>query len=1102
LYQFNELISKVFYDIIGLLFNIEVCTLIITEQTILNAATSYETYVKGKQYYVGGNIFKFHFDPEKLMAHAKVSGRRDYDVHIALNDEGVLTGHYCDCPAFEGYNGSCKHIIAVLKKVQEILPQYNKRFKKPIQDDFFNFFNNPATIEKEEVRLEVTLGIENPYKKELCSFLELKIGKRYLYSVKSIKNLIQSMKSGTPIEYGKKFTFVPYKHKFSKIHRGILDILKELYEIENLSKDFSSQYIGASIFKGKRVYFPSSSTQRILELLNNEIFLLKINEKEYEIHGIEEGKAPIEFELRHEEKYLALQCGKINELILLDEEGNYFFYQEKVYKLNSEQKRYMKLLYNELKNTDTIYVQEEQKERFVSEILPAVNLVGAIEIDKEVENSLYQVELEAEIYLDQGEEGIKAEIIFCYGDAKINPFSDEQTKRVENKIVVRDIEKENRILTYFEEMEFKVSKNYLYLDGEEKFFKFIYEIVPELQKLSQVYYSESFKNIKVKDPSLFSIGIRLNETSDMLEISFDHQDIDRDELWRILTSLKERKKYYRLKNGDLLPLESNTLEAISRLVDYFNLDQDDLATEIIELPKYRALYLDEEIKESHFNQIKRNQAFKRLVQNVREPEDLDLSIPKEMETVLRDYQKTGYKWLKALSAYGFGGILADDMGLGKTLQTLTFLLSERDGTPSLIVAPTSLVYNWKDEAEKFVPELKVVIVSGNKHERTQFLEDIKDVDVVITSYALIRRDIDLYKEIKFKYCILDEAQHIKNPSSLNAMSVKKIKASGYYALTGTPIENSLTELWSIFDFILPGYLFSHRQFVEKYEKPIIKNQDKNALKQLQKQIKPFILRRMKKDVLKELPEKIESKMIAELTEAQKKIYFAYVEKARGELAKEIAEKGYERSHIKILSILTRLRQICCHPASFLEDYKEDTGKMMLLEEIVEELLEGGHRTLIFSQFTSMLQIIGEMLKRKDIRYFYLDGSTPAEERGEMVKRFNKGENSIFLISLKAGGTGLNLTGADTVIHFDPWWNPAVEDQAADRAYRIGQKNAVQVIKLITKGTIEEKIYHLQQKKREMIESVIHPGESMLSKMTEDEIMELLEINKNLMKDVN
>lgn len=451
--------------------------------------------------------------------------------------------------------------------------------------------------------------------------------------------------------------------------------------------------------------------------------------------------------------------------------------------------------------------------------------------------------------------------------------------------------------------------------------------------------------------------------------------------------------------------------------------------------------------------------------------------------------------MKTLAMYGLGGILADDMGLGKTIQAIAFIISEkkRVQAPSLVVAPTSVIYNWQDEAKKFAPDLKVVVVSGTPKEREMLLKEAKKADLVITSYALIRRDAELYADFNFGYCFLDEAQHIKNPNSLGAKAVKTIKAAGYFALTGTPLENSLTELWSIFDFVMHGYLLSRQKFMKKYERPIVKNQDEKALKELQKQIAPFILRRMKRDVLQELPPKIESKVITDLTREQKKIYLTYLQKAKGEIEETIATIGFEKSQIKILSALTRLRQICCHPATFLENYKGDSGKLMYLKEIMKNAVESGHRILLFSQFTGMLEIIRNQLDNEQIEYFYLDGSTKTEERGRMVRAFNGGEGDAFLISLKAGGTGLNLTGADMVIHYDPWWNPAVEEQATDRAYRIGQKNSVQVIKLITKGTIEEKIYELQQKKKAMINSVIKPGKTMLSKMTEQEVRELFSV---------
>lgn len=520
-----------------------------------------------------------------------------------------------------------------------------------------------------------------------------------------------------------------------------------------------------------------------------------------------------------------------------------------------------------------------------------------------------------------------------------------------------------------------------------------------------------------------------------------------------------------------------------------------MTQKVIELPKYRAMYIDSLAREKGVLQIERSSYFKKMVQDVIEPQDMEFELPEGINGTLRGYQKTGYKWLKTLAYYGFGGILADDMGLGKTLQVITLVKSEAESEkrPSLVVAPTSLVYNWQEEVRKFAPDLAVTVLSGAQAGRRERFSEIESADLVITSYGMIKRDIDLYHDYKFKFCFIDEAQHIKNPNTQNAKTVKQIKAGGYFALTGTPVENTLTELWSIFDFVMPGYLLSHHKFTGRFETPIVKNGDKNALKELSRHIKPFILRRMKKEVLKELPEKIESKMTNEMTAEQKKIYTAFVIKAKKEFEEELAANGFENSRIKILAILTRLRQVCCHPGLFIEDYNGGSGKLEMLTELLQNAVEGGHRILVFSQFTSMLTLIKNELDKMKISYHYLDGSTSAEERMKLVNTFNGGEKEIFLISLKAGGTGLNLTGADMVVHFDPWWNPAVEDQATDRAYRIGQKNTVQVFKLITKDTIEEKIFELQQKKRELIEAVIKPGENFLTKMTETELRKLFEI---------
>ncbi len=399
----------------------------------------------------------------------------------------------------------------------------------------------------------------------------------------------------------------------------------------------------------------------------------------------------------------------------------------------------------------------------------------------------------------------------------------------------------------------------------------------------------------------------------------------------------------------------------------------------------------------------------------------------------------------------------------------------------LVVAPASLVYNWKNEFQKFSPGLKVRIIDGNPEERKEIIHSSKEEDVWVTSYPMLRQDIDLYKEILFSVFIMDEAQAVKNPTTKIYKAVQEIRASQRFALSGTPIENSIDELWAIFQVILPGFFPNKSAF--KAMEP----------EKIAKMVRPFILRRVKKDVLKELPDKIETVQVSELTKQQKGLYLGYLEKIRNETKATIQAGGFNKDRIKILAGLTRLRQICNHPGLFVENYTGESGKLEQLMELVETSLENGNRLLIFSQFSSMLQIIGQRLDEKECDYFYLDGQTPGKERVAMADQFNRGEKELFLISLKAGGTGLNLTGADTVILFDLWWNPAVEEQATGRAHRMGQKKVVQVMRLITSGTIEEKIYEMQQRKKELLEKVIQAGEQMFTSLTEEELRELLEI---------
>ena len=1080
----------------------------LTDGMIEKLAFSYQTYQRGLQYFKKKKVVDLEFDQYSICVSARVNGSEPYEVDVYFSKAGKVINAICECPAYYNYDGACKHIVAVLKTFQQMHGSGALSSKQQRQGDavllaesILGYFDyGQGKPEKRLVDLEITLEINTrntAYSSSIVHSLSLRLGEEKLYVVKNAKNLFESIIQQEPIVFGKKFTFNPGVHAFRSCDEAVIDLIMEMYEVEkNLTYDpWHTKYDSHSgLFQGKQVILTHSAVKRLLALCQSGMLNLVLFNQEFQNVEILEQDLPLQFTLGKKNKDLVLQLKQQNPFPL-EQTGAYFFWNGIVYRVSESQREYYMPFYNAFANSPAgICFAREQQQRFASQILPIIKQIGQVEISPVVKSSFNEASLEVKIYLDQVGDAVTARVEFVYGGIKINPFAAGNQMDTGGKILVRDVKGERAALSLFEKTEFKNTSGKLLLDQEDDIYDFITYVLPDLQEIADVYYSDSFRNIRVRSSTSFSGGVRLNEDSSMLEFSFALQDIDPSELPAMFQSLREKRKYHRLKDGSFLTLNNpgSPLEQVLNMMDTFNIPERELGKEVINLPRYRALYIDRCLKEAEL-QFDKNLAFKQLVQNVTEPQDMEFEVPEVFEGVLRGYQKTGFKWLKTLAMYGLGGILADDMGLGKTIQTLAFIVSERERVqePMLVVAPTSVVYNWQAEAERFAPGLNVVVVTGTPSERAALVEVGRQADVVVTSYPLLRRDVELYKDVNFGYCFLDEAQYIKNPGSLSTRAVKIIRARGYFALTGTPLENSLMELWSVFDFVLRGYLLTRQKFAGKYERPIIKDQNQIALKELQKQITPFVLRRMKRDVLQELPPKIESRVLTDLTKEQKKVYLAYLQQARGEFDEAIATSGLEKSHIKILALLTRLRQICCHPATFLENYQGGSGKLEYLRETVKDAISGGHRILLFSQFTGVLDIIRQSFESEQINYFYLDGATKTEDRGRLVQDFNKGAGDVFLISLKAGGTGLNLTGADMVIHYDPWWNPAVEDQATDRAYRIGQKNSVQVIKLITKGTIEEKIYQLQQKKKEMFDSVIKPGEAFISKLTEQELKDLL-----------
>ncbi len=746
--------------------------------------------------------------------------------------------------------------------------------------------------------------------------------------------------------------------------------------------------------------------------------------------------------------------------------------------------------------TPQIRFKREELPSFCSLVYP--KLKGEISLDKLDEgiiNRYVPQELYIKLYLDYDKNNyITADLKFVYGDVEFNPLKDT------NISVARDVSKENEYLDIFVNTGFMLDKENgrLILVDEEKIYSFLSEEIGLYMHKFEVLATDVFKQREIKKPKIGNIGIKLE--NDLLKIDLSKIDFDIEEIRSIMQKYKLKKRYHRLKDGSFLDLEENeTMDFISSLLENEDISYKQIQEGELEIPISRGMYLDRLIQNLNTN-VEKNDEYKKMVNQIskREIED-KIELPKGLKSELRQYQVTGFKWLKILDNYKFGGILADDMGLGKTIQLLaviqSYLEEEKNPSPSIVVCPSSLSLNWKNEIDKFAPNIKTLVIHGNAEERANQIENIEKYNLVITSYDLLKRDIEEYKakDYKFKYIIADEAQYIKNNNTQNAKVIKEIKAETRFALTGTPIENSLSELWSIFDFIMPGYLYSYRKFKEIYEVPIVKDNDEWVLKKLKMLIEPFILRRTKQEVLTELPDKTISVLNNEMQDEQLKIYTSYMANAKREVSQELKENGFEKSQMKILALLMRLRQICCHPSLFISNYTGESSKLNQCIEVIKDAVLSGHKILLFSSYSSMLEIIGEELKKENIKHFKLTGQTKVGDRLKLVEEFNSNDEiKVFLISLKAGGTGLNLIGADMVIHYDPWWNLSAENQATDRTYRIGQKKNVQVYKLITKDSIEERIYELQEKKAQLAKSMLSTETTFINKLSREDIMSLFD----------
>lgn len=1095
----------------------------INEQ-VIQSLCGRSSYNKGAIYVRSGKVSITSYNPIESAFYARVNGEQICDVDVKIFDNGEVEAE-CTCSSFFSFDKHCKHTAAVLMHILHIqregdlsrlsLPVVHSDSEKrslerergitdvdvmlmntmlEIFEDKHQrssrtqaYFDTRTILDVEFVCRVISYG----YRKYMFGF-EMKIGSKRMYIVQNIRQFLDRVQHSESYTFSKHFTYDPEFHSFRKEDDDIIRQFIEICSNEQMYLETTSPFANIQLSKlsGERILLIPPYVWGALYplLIKAPSVRLEQDGVTYDGLGFSDGAIPLHFEF--DQVYEGIDGYQLHvqglENIMVLEAYELVLNEGKLWKLSGDLCVRLADMKHMLENSgrNTIGILPEQMEPFMEKVIPGLRKLGSVGVSQVISNRIVQTPLSARLYLDRIKDRLLAGLEFQYGDIMINPLQETNKQRDEGRILVRNGDQENCILELMEQSRFIKTEGGYFLDDEDDEYNFLYHVVPQLEQLLKIYATSAVKVRLFKGSTPPKVTVSMDERTEWLQFKFDMDGIPESEVRKLLKSLEEKRKFHKLPGGALMPLESTEFQEMLRFMNGMGINLSDLNGAEMSLPAVRALYFMD--PESHGSSIKLEKSLRRLLEHVRNPDHLDFPLPESLSPILRDYQVYGYQWMKTLAFYRFGGILADDMGLGKTLQSIAFIVSvlpeirERK-QPALVIAPASLMYNWMNELDKFAPEVHAIIADGMKSERTTALHNAERVDVVITSYPLLRRDIAHYARKSFHTVILDEAQTFKNYATQTAQAVKAIDAEYRFALTGTPVENKMEELWTIFDAVFPQLFPGRKAFNDLSRETVARR------------IRPFLLRRLKSDVLKELPDKIETLQASELLSEQKKLYAAYLAKLQHETLKHLNEKGFQKNRIKILAGLTRLRQICCHPALFVEDYEGSSAKFEQLMEIVEECRNAGKRMLIFSQFTAMLGLIGRELGNQGVPYFYLDGQTPAAERVALCSRFNEGEKDLFLVSLKAGGTGLNLTGADTVILYDLWWNPAVEQQAADRAHRIGQKKIVQVIRLVAQGTVEDKMYELQQKKKDLIDEIIQPGEEVLTALTEQEIREILMI---------
>jgi len=1082
----------------------------------------------------------------KIEAQIEGSGVLVYDVELDYRtDSNEIVSAWCDCPAFETYGGLCKHCVAALLEYADYQEKYRDEEDdegeeaslpdaSPQADDMDFFRNSPGITDffEDGVSLrpvkapkaasspQTTESLKHLIQKEisrrtapvmqpemvgtvgLYPYLEInsdgdakvsfKIGGEKPYVLKDVFTFAQRTTDQADYAYGKKLSFIHTMEAFTPEGQNYVRFLMDWvrgYKESYTAETHYRYYYYSSLPAMRYVPLKSDALEKLLEAAGGNVLEGKVSGEKETYWTISYEKPEIQLIIRgsQEGAELYMDCPTVYN----GNQYEIFFSRGIIYLVDRRDLPGFEDFIQCFAIVGKVFISKDDLPAFFAQLLPKLRQYMTINYENIEPETYAPPEASFAFYLDAPtKKAVTCRVDSLYGDERFNIL--DRNEAAGRRDLVAEAQVLQMVNDCFEETD-SIQELFILRD-EEGIYELLTSGIERLQNEGEVFVSDALKNIRVHPAPKVSVGISMSGS--LLDLTLLSGGMSKEDLADILNRYDKKKKYHRLKNGDFIDIDDEGIDVLAELKESLHMTAKELLGDHILLPKYRALYLDQALKEKASLPVERDRDFRALIRNMKTTEDNDYELPAGIQAELRSYQKRGFLWMKTLAEYGFGGILADDMGLGKTLQVITYLQSEyeekgRFQRPHLIICPASLVYNWESELQRFAPQLPVRVIAGSAAERKREIAAVENGDICITSYELLRRDVIQYENLIFGCQVIDEAQYIKNHSTQAAKAVKLIRSSFRLALTGTPVENRLSELWSIFDFLMPGFLYGYDRFRKEMEQPIVLSKDEEALDRLKKMIGPFVLRRLKSQVLRDLPDKIEKNMFTRLTGEQQKLYDADVQKLQMKLSGQ-SDADFNTSKIEVLAALTRLRQICCDPSILFEGYKGEAAKMELCMDLIENAAESGHKILLFSQFTTLLEQLQQRLEKAGFSYYVLTGATKKEERARLVNAFNQDDTQVFLISLKAGGTGLNLMSADVVIHFDPWWNLAVQNQATDRAHRIGQKNVVSVYKLIAKGTIEEKILELQEQKRQLADQLLSGSDMASPAFNRDELLALLE----------